>query len=206
MKFCVRCGSNERYLGGDCKQCARVLSAKRYAVRRVEILARQTIYRANNPEKVRASSDAWVMRNRERVRTNQARWRAANPEATKENKRMWHKAHREELNTRQAIWQKAHSGKCSAWCRKRQAAKLQATPAWANDFFIEEIYDLAQLRTKATGFKWHVDHTVPLRSKLVCGLHCEANLQVIPASINSSKGNRYWPDMPEGDQPCQYQI
>jgi hypothetical protein len=72
---------------------------------------------------------------------------------------------------------------------------LRATPAWANHFFIEEAYDLAQRRTKSTGIKWHVDHIVPLRSKRVCGLHVENNLQVIPARTNLEKGNRVWPSM-----------
>lgn len=30
-----------------------------------------------------------------------------------------------------------------------------------------------------------------------CGLHAHTNLQVIPASVNRSKNNRCWPDMPE---------
>lgn len=79
---------------------------------------------------------------------------------------------------------------------KRRASKLQATPLWANEFFISETYDLATLRTKAFGTPWHVDHIVPLQSKLVCGLHVECNLRVIPGVDNFKKGNRYWPDMP----------
>ena len=71
-----------------------------------------------------------------------------------------------------------------------------AKPAWANDFFIREAYHLAKLRTLATGYPWHVDHIVPLKSDLVCGLHVEHNLQVIPASENVRKQNFYWPDMP----------
>ena len=39
--------------------------------------------------------------------------------------------------------------------------------------------------------KDEVDHVVPLQSKFVCGLHCEANLQVITKSKNASKCNRF---------------
>lgn len=79
------------------------------------------------------------------------------------------------------------------------ANKLTATPKWANDFddFVAyEALDLARRRYATTGIRWHLDHAVPLQSKLVCGLHVHTNFQVIPAKANISKGNRYWPDMP----------
>jgi hypothetical protein len=78
---------------------------------------------------------------------------------------------------------------------KRRAAKFNATPTWANEFFIEEAYSLAQLRTKMFGFTWHVDHIVPLNGRTVCGLHTHDNLQVIPGAENLRKGNRTWPQM-----------
>jgi len=93
-------------------------------------------------------------------------------------------------------WRKANLAKAASYAAKARAAKLRATPAWAEQFFIEEAYDLAQRRTKATGFEWHVDHIVPLQSDLVCGLHTHQNLQVAPRSVNCSKQNRIWPDMP----------
>ena len=81
----------------------------------------------------------------------------------------------------------------AAHCAKRRARKHHATPEWLNEddlWMIEEIYHLANLRTKVTGTDWAVDHIIPLQSKRVCGLHVPWNLQVITSSENSVKGNR----------------
>ena len=55
---------------------------------------------------------------------------------------------------------------------------------------IRQAYELAQLRTKIFGFPWHVDHVLPLKGRLVSGLHTPINLQVIPGVDNLRKGNR----------------
>lgn len=91
---------------------------------------------------------------------------------------------------------------------QRQAAQLQATPHWADPKKIDAIYAEAARLTRETGVPHHVDHMVPIQGpiakygpfrgmRLVYGLHCEANLQILPGTENLSKGNRYWPDMPE---------
>jgi hypothetical protein len=130
--------------------------------------------------------------NRSRLKMQRAAYYAANRDKLKAQKAVYYAANR----TKRAAYVKANSVMASVCAAERRAKQLQATPAWADKFFMQEAYALAALRTKILGFKWHVDHVVPLRSKIVCGRHCEANLRVIPAVINMSKGNRYWPDMP----------
>lgn len=57
--------------------------------------------------------------------------------------------------------------------------------------------------TEETGEVWSVDHIVPIKGpwskelgcRVVCGLHNEHNLQVIPLKNNISKSNRWWPNM-----------
>lgn len=68
------------------------------------------------------------------------------------------------------------------------------TPRWLqeDDFWLmEQAYELARVRTQLFGFPWQVDHVLPLRGKLVSGLHVPHNLQVIPARDNRSKSNRF---------------
>jgi hypothetical protein len=89
---------------------------------------------------------------------------------------------------------KVNKHKLNARTRKRQAAKIQRTPAWLTDvdnWMIEEAYELAVLRTKVTGILWEVDHVLPLQGKSVSGLHTPHNLQVIPMAQNRSKLNKF---------------
>ena len=86
--------------------------------------------------------------------------------------------------------------KVSIYARERKAAKANATPGWADVKAITKLYYVARRLSVVTGIEHHVDHIVPLRSKLVCGLHTECNLRVISKDQNVAKGNRSWPDMP----------
>ena len=124
------------------------------------------------------------------------KYRLAHPEVYRKASRKWQLKNTTKFKADHAAWRRKNSDKRAAAQNRRKSQQLRAVPKWANDFFIKEIYHLASLRTKMLGYKWHVDHIVPLRSPIVCGLHVENNLQVIPASKNISKHNRYWPEMP----------
>jgi len=66
----------------------------------------------------------------------------------------------------------------------RRKEILNRIPKWAN---LEKIREIYQKRKKG----YHVDHIIPLRSPIVCGLHVENNLQYLKAKDNLSKGNNF---------------
>ncbi len=74
----------------------------------------------------------------------------------------------------------------------RKSAKLKRTPAWLTEFDLLKIkclYQLAAMRTRESGYDWHVDHIIPLQGAFVSGLHVPSNLRVIPAIDNMRKSN-----------------
>ena len=125
------------------------------------------------------------------------RWNAKNPEAFQAAKANWRENARGARAAYNARWVQENLGTHNARSGRRRATALQATPTWANKDYIQGFYELAAAKTKWLGIEYHVDHQVPLKSALVCGLHNEFNLQVLHGLENRSKGNRYWPDMPE---------
>lgn len=149
-----------------------------------------------NPERKREADRLWATANPDRVVANRNAWRSANLDRKLQLDRQWASRNRPKLRELGKAYRQAFPDKHAARQGRRRAAKMQATPPWATQFYIDEAYHLAKLRTLATGFEWHVDHVVPLKGKTVCGLHVESNLAVIPGRENNSKSNRYWPDMP----------
>jgi hypothetical protein len=139
---------------------------------------------------------AWRKQNSARLVAYYKEWRARNPAAARAQRARYYYAHREARVENVLKWQRENRGAAAAKSRARSAAKLKATPAWADLELIELVYvETAALNRDGRRGVLHVDHIVPLRSNRVCGLHVAHNLQLLSPSENSSKSNRYWPDM-----------
>lgn len=162
-----------------CKECRKVRTLKwrvENAERAEEILRKA--WRKQQTEKkddcLRRSRE-WYARNaeeqRERIRQNHERFKERRREYAKEYDRLYPELMRARAN-------------------KRRALKARAIPQWAG------LEAIKALHKKAKELGLEVDHIVPLNSPIVCGLHCEANMQLITRLENIKKGNRWWPDMP----------
>lgn len=91
-------------------------------------------------------------------------------------------------------YSKNNRGTCNAKNARYVTSKLQRTPNWLTEFdhiHIKALYQLAAMRTRESGFPWHVDHVIPLRGKNVSGLHTPSNMRVIPGEENVRKNNVY---------------
>jgi hypothetical protein len=151
-----------------------------YEKDREAIINRVRAYEEKNKELVAARKKIYYEQNKEADAARGKAYRASNKKKAAERARKWTQENREKVNARNS---------------RHRAARLNATPAWANASEIVDLYEAAHAFRLYTGQEYHVDHIVPLQGKTVCGLHVPANLQVLLATENASKKNRYWPDM-----------
>lgn len=163
--------------------------------------------RMADPEKLAAAKKAWYEKNRKRILEK----KKADRESRRDEYRAWRKKHYAKTRDAQIAkvkkWQDENPDYAHRYRSERRGLLAErsssyrisrniATPAWAEPFKILAFYEAARNLTVGTGILHSVDHIVPLRSDLVCGLHCPDNLRVIPQADNVSKGNYEWPDMP----------
>lgn len=185
-KVCVKCGiektvdcflkkKNGKFgVRADCKMCFAEYGKKYYEANRDAKRKQHKQYYEDTREKRLEYAKDYYANNSEAINN----YREDNKEYIASRLKLWKQNNPHKVNTSNAY---------------RRAYKLEATPTWADQETIDGLYHLATLFNR-TGLNLHVDHIVPLNSDKVCGLHCEANLQLLPASDNLSKGNRYWPD------------
>ena len=120
---------------------------------------------------------------------------AKNREQDLQNSRNTYVRYADKWKAKQRLWSKTNRGIANALGRKYKLKKAKATPLWLTPeqlYNMQCTYKVAAQLSETSSEKWHVDHIVPIRGKDVCGLHVPWNLQLLPAKMNMTKGNRVW--------------
>ena len=180
MKTCTKCKQEKPFLlfsknskttdgyQHHCKQCK--LEYQRSSPNRSAVTAK---YREANKEICNARSVASMRKK---------------PEYYAAKMKAWSDANREHLLERRRKWYAENSASKIAKVRKR-VGRIQhdlSLMTKAEQAEIQGLYDFCRIFPK-----FEVDHVVPLTHNLVCGMHVPWNLQVLPVSVNRSKGNKF---------------
>lgn len=200
---CPRGHSSARIVKDNaCRECgrARMNNWRRNNRERANAneLRRNKRWRAEHPEKWKQRSREYARRKHaahpEIHRRAQAKWDAKNADAIKRISAEKYQRNKAKCDERSRLWYLNHRDVRNAKCSRRRASLLNATPSWlTGDHWkqIRQFYSEAQRKSRQTGIEHHVDHVVPLKSPIVCGLHVPWNLQVITESENSRKRNKF---------------
>jgi len=155
----------------DTKESINAKARQRYQDSRGSVAARGKQYRQDNRDSINAKKKQYRQDNKESINARGKQYRQDNRESIKK------RGNKECIN---------------AGAARRRATQLNATPVWADHAKIQTFYARAKrMGGIFTGWKFHVDHVIPLKHELVCGLHCEANLSVEEQGFNGRKYNKF---------------
>lgn len=172
--FCKRRASKDG-LNASCKACDKVKRAtKDY-----------------DPVKTREYNQNYYKQNASKIKEATSAYYYDNHEACKAYRRQYSKL--PISKTRQKDYRRHNRKKLNVLSAKYKAYRRTSKVVWADQAKIKEIYVEAARLTLVTGIEHQVDHIIPLRHPLVCGLHHEDNLQILTATENRSKGNKWLP-------------
>ena len=169
-------------------------SRERYANKTDQCRKASNDWKYRNWSHVLEYSKSYYKDNQEKCLSDAALYRDVNREALSERNKIQFNKDIEKSRNRVRQWQINNPEKYAVNCAKRRYRCMQSTPVWlTNDDknSIASFYILAKELGKAAELKFHVDHIIPLKHDLVCGLHVPWNLQVLTAKENCSKHNKF---------------
>lgn len=195
MGVCVDCSAETKGRAQRCINCKRIRDAERVARNRRNNKddwdAKRKKYYEDNKEKIREITREYALENPDSCKVYRKTAYNKNILSIKENAKKYYQGNKDKMLEAGRQWNKDNPHRRKAIGAKYRAASLQASVPWANQEAIAIVYKECLETTERTGVLHHVDHIVPLQSKVVCGLHNEFNLRIIPASENLVKSNKF---------------
>lgn len=218
MKKCTACGVlkelsafSKRSASSDgldyrCRSCKLIASNKYVEDNRLKVREKQRKWAQANPEKMKSKRRAWHLKDPKARSDRAMQWQNENAERNLENKKKWDAENRDLKYKLRKEWfeqnpekrkemarqyRERHPEKCRSLAAAKRARKVNAVPVWSEKQIIQAIYAEARRLTAMTGVVHHVDHVVPLKHPLVCGLHVAANLQILTGEENMRKYNSF---------------
>jgi len=198
---------NGKFVGKVCRACENIARLARQKTRREtdeEYRLAQNKANLTNITKRLAEDEEFRKRQRETSLACNKRRRIRDPEYAasmsqrncirQKTRRETNEEYRLAQNAKARQYQINNPDKTRAKVMRYKAQKLNRTPKWLTkeDFIIiQEYYTKAAKLTDSTGVVHQVDHIIPLKGKLVSGLHVPSNLQVLTLAENKVKSNTY---------------
>lgn len=109
------------------------------------------------------------------------------PEKDKLQKRIWLENNKEKRKIVSSSYMKRNRDYYNSYSSLRKRHMRDAQPKWQDANELLDVYKEAQY------MQLEVDHIIPIKHKLVCGLHVVSNLQLLSRSDNAKKNNKFEP-------------
>ena len=206
MKVCTKCNQAKELFNFskksstkdgyqyNCKQCVTSYLKKYQAVNSDVLKEKKAEYYQENKEDFAKKKAVYYAKNKERIYAYGKEYYAKNKEVMLEKNAQYREQNKEQLSLKDAEAYRKDEGKYRAQTMNLSASKMNRKPSWLTEFdhtYIQCLHQVAAMRSRESGEKWEVDHIIPLRGKLVSGLHVPSNLRVITAKENQQKHNSY---------------